>query len=69
MPTWMNRTKEAEAARQAEQRWKRQEKGNCIRCGLARSKKSQQLCDRHLEMQRVARNAYNRRKALEVSDD
>lgn len=52
MPTWMNRTKEEDAARMAGIREKRQRAGNCIRCGVKRSDKSKQLCDRHLKEQR-----------------
>lgn len=52
MPTWMNRTKEAEAERMAAHRERRQKHGNCIRCGLARDPDSQQLCTRHLLEQR-----------------
>lgn len=52
-PTWMHRTKESEAARQAEARARRQAHGNCIRCGLARDRRSQQLCTRHLLQQRL----------------
>jgi hypothetical protein len=52
MPTWMNRTKEAEAARQAAARERRQKAGNCIRCGIARDPNSKQLCTKHLEQQR-----------------
>lgn len=52
MPTWMNRSKEAEAARQAEMRERRQQAGNCIKCGIARDPASLQLCSRHLALQR-----------------
>lgn len=54
MPTWMNRSKESEAARQAAARERRQDKGNCIRCGLQRSGESRQLCEQHLLEQRAA---------------
>lgn len=52
-PTWMNRSKESEAARQAEARERRQEAGNCIRCGFKRSERSTQLCDKHLDAQKL----------------
>jgi hypothetical protein len=52
MPTWMNRTPEAEAARKAAARQRRQEVGNCIRCGLKQDPKSTQLCTKHLIEQR-----------------
>jgi hypothetical protein len=54
-PTWMNRPKEAEAARQAAIRERRQRAGNCIRCGFARDEHSDQLCTRHLLEQRTKR--------------
>lgn len=60
MPTWMNRSKESEAARQAEMRRRRQANGNCIRCGSARDKSSKQLCPKHLEAQRD----YQRRRLV-----
>lgn len=53
MPTWMFRTKDAEAARQAAAREQRQDKGNCIRCGFQRDPKSKQLCTKHLLEQRA----------------
>lgn len=53
-PTWMNRSKESEAARQAAAREQRQEHGNCIRCGLTRDPESKQLCTKHLLEQRAA---------------
>lgn len=59
MPTWMFRTKEAEAARQAAMRQSRQAAGNCIRCGSKRAPKSRQLCQKHLDEQR---EAYHTRK-------
>src|ERR1051326_1324888 len=52
MPTWMNRSKEHEAARIAAARARRQEAGNCIRCGLRAAASSKQLCESHLEEQR-----------------
>ena len=52
-PTWMFRTKEAEAERQATQRARRQDRGCCIRCGLAFDSRSRQLCSRHLIEQRL----------------
>lgn len=61
-PTWMNRTKEAEAARQAEARERRKRNGNCIRCGLRRDPKSKQLCTRHLREQRERYPAKKRRQ-------
>lgn len=72
MPTWMNRSKESEAARQAEARQRRQAAGNCIKCGLARDPKSVQLCTRHLAQQRDymnARNANKRREGRAVAKD
>lgn len=64
MPTWMNRSKESEAARQSGARARRQSNGNCIKCGLRRDRNSQQLCTRHLEEQRVYQLArYYARKA------
>lgn len=54
MPTWMFRTKEAEAARIAAQREQRQLKGLCIRCGFTWDPGSRQLCTRHLQLQREA---------------
>lgn len=62
MPTWMNRSKEFEAARQAAHRAKRQEKGNCIKCGLKVAVGSIQLCEHHLQKQRAYANARNARK-------
>lgn len=62
MPTWMNRTKEAEAARQAAHRAKRQDSGNCIRCGFKCADGSKQLCERHLALQRQYMNARNAKK-------
>jgi len=52
MPTWMNRSPEREAARQAAHRARRQEKGLCIRCGDRQAPASRQLCLRHLLAQR-----------------
>lgn len=52
-PTWMHRTKEAEAARQAAARERRQRAGNCIRCGFACDPNSRQLCTKHLTEQRM----------------
>lgn len=53
MPTWMNRTKEAEAERAAAFREQRQRNGNCIRCGFKRAENSQQLCEKHLKQERA----------------
>jgi len=57
MPTWMCRLPEAEAARQAAHRERRQNHGNCIRCGGARDPRSKQLCTKHLLAQRKATRA------------
>lgn len=62
MPTWMNRTKEAEAARMAAARERRQRAGNCIRCGIAADPESTQLCAKHLAAQRAYANARNAKK-------
>jgi len=51
-PTWMNRSKESEAARMAAHRARRQQRGNCIRCGMPQDPNSQQLCTMHLTVQR-----------------
>lgn len=32
-------------------RERRRQAGNCIKCGLARSRKSKQLCPKHLKLQ------------------
>ena len=64
MPTWMNRTKEAEAARTAERYERRKSNGNCIRCGFIRDKESIQLCTKHLEESRRYRLAYYHRRKL-----
>lgn len=61
-PTWMYRTKEAEAARIADQRAQRQRNGNCIRCGVKCDANSKQLCTKHLAAQRAYANARNARK-------
>lgn len=61
MPSWMNRTKEAEAARMAAQRARRQKAGNCIRCGFMCDAGSTQLCTKHLAQQRTYANARNAR--------
>lgn len=59
MPTWMLRTKEAEAERQASQRERRQRAGNCIRCGFKRDEASKQFCTKHLlEARKAARVRY-----------
>jgi len=52
MPTWMFRSKESEAARQATLREQRQSKGNCIRCGFMLDRTSKQLCTIHLVQER-----------------
>jgi hypothetical protein len=36
----------------AAMRERRQRAGNCIRCGMGRSERSDQLCDRHFDEQR-----------------
>ena len=64
MPTWMRRSKEAEAARQAAARERRQLNGNCIRCGFACDPNSTQLCVKHLAGQRAYANARNAVKRL-----
>lgn len=61
-PTWMNRTKEAEAARQAALYARRKAAGNCIRCGFKAADGSVQLCERHLAKQRGYANARNAKK-------
>lgn len=53
MPTWMNRSKESEAARIAASREKRKATGACIRCGLRCDPTSVQLCAVHLKQQRA----------------
>lgn len=53
MPTWMNRSKESEAARRADACRARQEAGNCIRCGFKRDPASKQLCAKHLKSERT----------------
>lgn len=55
MTTWMNRSKQSEAARHAARAESRQKAGNCIRCGLAFDPRSVQLCTKHLEAQRLKR--------------
>jgi hypothetical protein len=62
MPTWMNRSHESEAARQAAARERRQSAGNCIKCGFKRDPKSRQLCTKHLVEQRMRYPAKKRHK-------
>ena len=64
MPTWMYRSKESEAARQAAARERRQSRGDCIRCGLACDPNSVQLCPKHLLAQRQAARERSRKKHL-----
>lgn len=69
MPTWMNRTKESEAARQAIAREKRQTAGNCIKCGFKCALHSVQLCERHLAAQRSYANKRNAIKRASQETD
>jgi hypothetical protein len=68
MPTWMNRTKEENAERIAEIRRRRQESGNCVRCGLKRDPASKQLCAEHLAADRkVQLDRYYASKGVDYS--